>query len=287
MKIDEAMIIALKIINESSERNAKTNVPNTFGIETGAFNRLCNEKGVQPSDTIINYLFRNKLIMTVYEGDPNRGTEQVVALTPEGSLFLIQVKNLNVAKNSFGIALTALIISFMTLIFTVWTTNTHGNDDNKSLFAKKIDSTSTKSKINEGYIFCGKVIKSNSSIHILLTFNIENATLLDDSINKATLDSLVSFLKRYPKIKMEIDIHAPRKDQGVHAISISQARAKTVVDTLIKLGADSDRLIPKGWGASEPLPGYGPKDIAKMKTQKEKDAADRINRWAEFRIIEN
>ena len=123
------------------------------------------------------------------------------------------------------------------------------------------------------------------------SYRIPRVVFCTDSfqIRPSSLDSLnhlVKFLKANPGIKIQLSVHiAPGDDNHKHSMSISQARAQSCVNYLISQGIDSARLVPKGWGYTQPIPGFTPADVAKMKTQKEKDEADAINRRVEFRIL--
>jgi outer membrane protein OmpA-like peptidoglycan-associated protein len=137
----------------------------------------------------------------------------------------------------------------------------------------------------QGLTLYGKEIVMDKSYRTPIHFEVGKALFIKDSSTNAMIDSLTNFMKRYPTVIMQIEVNVGPKDQGVHEISISKAMAQSVIDEMIQLGADSARLVPKGWDISHSL--ISQKAISAMKTQKEKEAAYTINRRTEFRILSN
>jgi antitoxin component YwqK of YwqJK toxin-antitoxin module len=124
-----------------------------------------------------------------------------------------------------------------------------------------------------------------NSYRLPLKFDLKKTWLLShDSSNYYLLDSLVMFMKTHPNLIVEIDTHSLFNQEDLrHSMSLTTVRAKGIVDTLIKMGVNSAKLVPKGWSYSKPL--ISQSVIDKMKTQKEKDAAYAINSRTDFRIL--
>jgi outer membrane protein OmpA-like peptidoglycan-associated protein len=125
-------------------------------------------------------------------------------------------------------------------------------------------------------------LNPNAPIPVLVKYEIGGIKLTKDPSNKLVLDSLVTFLKQHPELKVEIDNHTDRAYLKYNT-NISQARAQCIADTLIKLGIAPQRLTPKGWRNTKPL--IPQQQIDAMKTQAEKDAAMAKNRRTEIVII--
>jgi|GEM_PF-3434626 outer membrane protein OmpA-like peptidoglycan-associated protein len=100
-----------------------------------------------------------------------------------------------------------------------------------------------------------------------------------------TLKPLVNFLKKNPFIKIEVQNHTDPQGSYTHNMKLSQARAQSIADHLISQGIDSARIVAKGYGSTQPLPGYSAVDIAAMKTYEEKQLAYQANRRTEIRIL--
>lgn len=103
-------------------------------------------------------------------------------------------------------------------------------------------------------------------------FDTDKFDIRDKSVTE--LDKISRFLKENPKIRVEISGHTD--DQGADAYNqqLSQKRAKSVGEYLVKSGVVATRLKEIGYGAKKPLK---PNDS---------EANRQVNRRIEFRIIE-
>ena len=84
-----------------------------------------------------------------------------------------------------------------------------------------------------------------------ITFDTNKATLKPKSF--AILDEAVRLLNQYPTIM--IDIHGHTDNQGPDAYNqtLSDNRAKAVLDYIVGKGIDPSRLSSRGFGESEPI----------------------------------
>ena len=129
-------------------------------------------------------------------------------------------------------------------------------------------------------------------------YDFDKATLRPDS--KEALDELIALLNDNPNVTIELSAHTDRKGSEAYNIDLSQRRAQSVVDYLIKGGIDKERLIAVGYGKS--LPKEVSKNLAKQYeflpegqildaefvgklSPKEQEIADQINRRTEFRVL--
>jgi len=103
-------------------------------------------------------------------------------------------------------------------------------------------------------------------------FDFNKATIRPESY--PVLDSIAQLLKENPSIIVEVAGHTDERGSYEYNMKLSQARAEAVVNYLIKKGIDPRRLIPKGYGESQPV-------IPNAKTE----AEHQMNRRVEFRII--
>jgi outer membrane protein OmpA-like peptidoglycan-associated protein len=67
------------------------------------------------------------------------------------------------------------------------------------------------------------------------------------------LDLLVNFMEEYPSISIEISGHTDNVGSEKYNLKLSDKRAKTVGDYLIKKGINKERIITKGEGLSNPI----------------------------------
>jgi OmpA-OmpF porin, OOP family len=103
-------------------------------------------------------------------------------------------------------------------------------------------------------------------------FHFGTTTLKPDSY--ASLNVIVDFFKSNPGITFEIAGHTDDEGAEEYNMMLSQGRAQSIVDYLIKQGIDASRLIARGYGESKPI------DTGITK------AAKARNRRVEFRVVE-
>lgn len=93
--------------------------------------------------------------------------------------------------------------------------------------------------------------------------------------SKKSLDQLSVMLKETPNVKVSLNAHTDEQGSDDYNLKLSERRAQSVVDYLISTGIDSNRLIAKGFGESQPL-------IKDAKTDEEHSK----NRRTTFKVTE-
>lgn len=89
------------------------------------------------------------------------------------------------------------------------------------------------------------------------------------------MQRVYKFLTDNPSVKIEISAHTDSQGSDDYNLTLSQKRAQSVVDYLIGLGIDSQRLVAKGYGEMKPV----------ADNQTEEGRA--MNRRVEMMVIEN
>jgi len=129
-------------------------------------------------------------------------------------------------------------------------------------------------------------------------YDYDKASLRPES--KQALDEMVQVMKENPHIAIEMASHTDRIGSDNYNNSLSDRRAKSVVDYLVANGISRDRLQPHGYGKT--VPKTVTKRIAKQYPQfkegdvlteefianlsdEDKAAADQINRRTEFQVL--
>ena len=129
---------------------------------------------------------------------------------------------------------------------------------------------------------CLKKIEVGSVIVLKnIFYDYNKATLRDASKNE--LDRLTKLLTENPTIKIELSAHTDSRGGNAYNEKLSQRRAQSCVDYLIKKGIATDRLVSKGYGETKLIKSDA--EIAKLKFEDEKEAAHQENRRTEFKII--
>ncbi|PCJ25294.1 MAG: hypothetical protein COA97_08205 [Flavobacteriales bacterium] len=129
---------------------------------------------------------------------------------------------------------------------------------------------------------CLKKIEIGSVIILKnIFYDYNKATLRDASKNE--LDRLTKLLVENPTIKIELSAHTDSRGGNAYNEKLSQRRAQSCVDYLIKKGIDTSRLVSKGYGETKLIKSDA--EISKLTFKDEKEAAHQENRRTEFKII--
>ena len=84
-----------------------------------------------------------------------------------------------------------------------------------------------------------------------VNFDSDSANLRPES--SAILDDAVATLKRYPQLRIEVAGHTDSSHTDAHNLILSKNRAQAVSDYFVQHGIDAARLVPKGYGESQPV----------------------------------
>ncbi|MEP2024431.1 MAG: OmpA family protein [Reichenbachiella sp.] len=141
-------------------------------------------------------------------------------------------------------------------------------DPNESIFP---DPAVAKAEPEDDYFGPAEVGKKFTLQNIYFEF--DKATLLRTSFLE--LNKLLSYMEKHRRVKIEIEGHTDNVGSRTYNQTLSEARAKAVVDYLVAKGLNEFRLEYKGYGSSQPIvPNDTPQNQA-------------LNRRVEFLILEN
>ncbi len=119
-----------------------------------------------------------------------------------------------------------------------------------------------------------KSIKVGSKIVLKNVFFDTDKSVLRPS-SYAELERLTKLLTDFSKLKVEISGHTDNVGTKAYNQKLSEARAKTIVDYLVKAGVDVQRLEYKGYGMDAPI------------ANNDTEAGRQENRRTEFKILED
>jgi OOP family OmpA-OmpF porin len=102
-------------------------------------------------------------------------------------------------------------------------------------------------------------------------FDVDKATLRPDSYEQLT--DLFEYLERHSDIKVEIAGHTDNTGGDAHNLKLSQDRANTIRNYLLKKGIKPAQVTAKGYGASDPVADNGTEE------------GKQLNRRTEVRIL--
>ncbi|HET6995967.1 MAG TPA: OmpA family protein, partial [Chitinophagaceae bacterium] len=126
--------------------------------------------------------------------------------------------------------------------------------------------------------FYSEPFKVNVKFEAARTYTLDNvhfdfgkASLRSESF--AELEELVSYLQHKENIKIEIAGHTDNVGKETDNLKLSQQRAETIRNYLIKKGIQPARVLAKGYGASQPI------------ADNDSDEGRQLNRRTEVKIL--
>ncbi|MBX7094622.1 MAG: OmpA family protein [Flavobacteriales bacterium] len=114
-----------------------------------------------------------------------------------------------------------------------------------------------------------------------IEYDFDKATLRPKS--KEILDQLYDFLVLNNDLVVEIKSHTDCRGNDNYNLKLSKDRAKSCVDYLISKGIAKERLIPQGYGETEPL--FKCDDIEAEQNADKKEEMHQRNRRTAFRVV--
>lgn len=165
-------------------------------------------------------------------------------------------------------------------------------NSNKNIVVADIEKDSVY-KADFSLIPLAKPIQVNN-----IFYDVDKATLRPESAE--ALDQLIKLLRENPNITIELSAHTDMNGPVEYNKRLSEDRAKSVIDYLIKGGIEKDRLTPKGYGKGSPktvdaaMADKYPflkegeelnEEYINGLTPPQQEIANQINRRTEFRVL--
>jgi OmpA-OmpF porin, OOP family len=97
----------------------------------------------------------------------------------------------------------------------------------------------------------------NKSGHIALYINFDTGKSTIKPESNPVIDELVKMLKSNLSLKVSIEGHTDNAGNAASNKTLSESRAKAVMDKLVAAGIDKTRLSSKGWGQDKPIADNG------------------------------
>jgi OmpA-OmpF porin, OOP family len=86
-----------------------------------------------------------------------------------------------------------------------------------------------------------------------IKFDVNKATIKAESLG--TINYVVKMMQEHPELKFSVEGHTDSDGDEASNQKLSEVRAQSVVDQMVKLGVDNSRLTSKGLGESKPMAG--------------------------------
>jgi len=117
-----------------------------------------------------------------------------------------------------------------------------GNDN---IFIKNIRIAKGGVKYYDRVLSDGKIVENG------IRFDVNKATLKPESMGP--INKIYKLMVKYPDLNFSVEGHTDSDGDAALNQTLSEKRAKVVMDKLIAMGIAPDRLKSKGWGESKPV----------------------------------
>ena len=124
-----------------------------------------------------------------------------------------------------------------------------GNDNNDFFVLTIIQMEEMKQEVTSSDILSAL----NTDGHIALYINFETGKSDVKPESQNIIDQVEAMLKSNPSLKISIEGHTDNVGSPTSNQTLSDNRAKSVMNLLIAKGVDKSRLSAKGWGQSKPI----------------------------------
>jgi OOP family OmpA-OmpF porin len=112
-----------------------------------------------------------------------------------------------------------------------------------------------------GVKFYDRVVQDGKIVANGIRFDVGKASIRPESMG--IINEVVALMNDHPELKFSVEGHTDSDGDESLNMELSQKRAESVMDEMIKLGISKDRLQAKGWGESKPVaPNASPEDKA-------------------------
>jgi len=118
-------------------------------------------------------------------------------------------------------------------------------NDNNLFYMKNFRIAEGGVKYYDRFLQDGKIVSNG------IRFDIGKATLRPESMG--VLNGIYSLLSEHPEVKFSIEGHTDSDGETDSNLILSEERAKTVMDQLVSMGIDADRVTSRGFGESKPV----------------------------------
>ena len=112
-----------------------------------------------------------------------------------------------------------------------------------------------------GVKYYDRVMQDGKIIVNGIRFDVNKSTLKPESMG--AINEIYNLMNDNPDLKFSVEGHTDSQGDDAFNMKLSEERANTVMNTLIKMGISADRLAAKGWGESKPISNNAsPEDMA-------------------------
>lgn len=122
--------------------------------------------------------------------------------------------------------------------------STVGKSVDRKTLTEMITNVTFETEVKMDRIVLEKPIVLNN-----IYYDLDKANIRSDAA--IVLDSLVQIMEDNPEIYIELGSHTDSRAEDVYNMNLSNRRAKSAVEYIIRKGVDSERIVAKGYGESQ------------------------------------
>nr|PID60784.1 MAG: hypothetical protein CR986_03440 [Ignavibacteriota bacterium] len=104
-----------------------------------------------------------------------------------------------------------------------------------------------------GVKYYDRVMQDGKIIANGIRFDVGKTTLKPESMGP--INKIYKLMNKKPDLKFSVEGHTDSDGNDAANQTLSEGRAKVVMDKLVEMGISKDRLNSKGWGESKPIAG--------------------------------
>ena len=102
-----------------------------------------------------------------------------------------------------------------------------------------------------GVKYYDRVLSDGKIVENGIRFDVNKATLKPESMGP--INKIYKLMTKYPDLNFSVEGHTDSDGDADFNQKLSEERAKVVMDKLIAMGIDKNRLKSKGWGETKPI----------------------------------
>ncbi len=106
-----------------------------------------------------------------------------------------------------------------------------------------------------GVKYYDRVLSDGKIIVNGIKFDVNKATIKPES--NGAINNIFKLMQKQPELNFSVEGHTDSDGDDAKNMELSKARGKAVMERLISLGIDANRLKSTGWGESKPLADNG------------------------------
>ena len=102
-----------------------------------------------------------------------------------------------------------------------------------------------------GVKYYDRVLQDGKIVANGIRFDLGKVSLKSESMG--VINEIYELMDENPDFNFSVEGHTDNQGNDDFNLELSQGRAETVMNTLVKMGISADRLSAKGWGESKPI----------------------------------